>query len=291
MIATIKNEALSVGADTLGAELQWIKSANGIDYLWDGNPEYWNGRAPILFPFVGSLRNGRAASALGDIVLPIHGFARTSEWELEHSETQTIVFRLCSDESTKKGYPYDFEIRVIYTLVKNSVTTKIKIKNTGKHNMPFCVGGHPGFNVPLIDGESFTDYIIEFEKAEIADCPFVDLEKGIILTERRRVLEHQKSFNLAHNLFYNDALIFDNLLSRRVSLLSKKSGHGVMMDFHSMDYFAVWSPIKHSPFVCLEPWTGMATLQSEDNIFEHKLGMRLLAPGEEDSVSFTVTVF
>ena len=291
MLVTIKNSRLSIGADTYGAELNFLRSADGIDYLWDGKPEYWSGRAPILFPFVGRLRNGRASSAMGDVVLPIHGFAQSCEWEPEKVSPDSMTFKLCSNEQTRTGYPYDFTVYVSYYLSENSLTTEIKVVNAGSTVMPFCTGGHPGFHVPLIEGENFTDYIIEFEKSETADCPFVDMSCGLILNKTRRVLDNQKSFRLEHGIFDNDALIFDKLLSRSASLLSTKSGHGVKMDFDGMKYFAVWSAVKPAPFVCLEPWTGMATTESEDDVFENKRGMRLLEPGEEDTVSFKVTVF
>ncbi|HCA28988.1 MAG TPA: protein lacX [Ruminococcaceae bacterium] len=291
MITMIKNSTLKVSADSLGAELKTIESSDGVNYLWNGNPEYWMGRAPILFPFVGALRNGRAISAGGEITLPRHGFARSMDWTLENAEHDNMTFLLRSNQQTNQNYPYDFTLRVGYILIDNAVKTEFRVCNTGDAQMPYCVGGHPAFNIPLVHGESFEDYIVKFEELENADCPYVDLETGIILDERRTILKNQDQIRLHHDLFTQDALVFDNLKSRSVKLYSEKSGRGVQMDFHGMDYFAVWSPVKESPFVCLEPWTGTVTLESEDDIFEHKRGIRLLQPGEESIVSYTVTFF
>ena len=292
MLTKIQNSTITVTADTKGAELQSVVGSNGISYLWDGNPQYWSGRAPLLFPFVGSVRDGIAHSDAGDITLPRHGFARKLDWELEKADDQSMTFRVASSEETLKNYPYPFEARVCYSLGDSSVTTSFTVRNTGKTSLPFCFGGHTGFHVPLVEGEAYDDYIIEFTQKETADCPQNNLSTGLIADgKRNRFLSDKKSFRLNHVLFRGDALIFDRLKSRSALLYSEKSGRGVRVDFQEMEYFAVWSPFADSPFVCLEPWTGMCTLESEDDVFEHKLGIRRVEPGKEETVSFTVTVF
>ena len=291
MITEIKNESVKISVNSFGAELYSIEAPDGTSYLWDGKPEFWKGRAPILFPFVGALRGGTAHSKMGDIVLPRHGLARSAEWTLESQTKDSLTYLLNSTSESKKNYPYDFSLRVRYKIENSIVTTEFHVRNTSGCDMPYCVGGHPAFHIPLVKGEEFTDYIVEFEKPETADCPNVDMEAGLILNNRYHFLKNERAFRLNHDLFRKDALVFDDLKSRSVKLFSEKSGHGVQMSFEGMNYFAVWSPVNDSPFVCLEPWTGTATLESEDDIFEHKRGIHMLKPGEEDTVSFTVKIF
>ncbi len=57
MTIELKNEYLTVQFKTLGGQLTSIKDKDGIEYLWQADPNYWNGQAPILFPICGSLRN------------------------------------------------------------------------------------------------------------------------------------------------------------------------------------------------------------------------------------------
>ena len=292
MLTTIKNSTLTVMADTQGAELHDIEGANGISYLWYGDPAYWHGRAPVLFPIVGGLRNNTADSAAGKITLGRHGFARHSEWKLESSDDQSMTYVLKSDEAILKQYPFPCEAHVQYTLGDHSLTEMFTVLNTGNCTLPFCFGGHPAFRVPLVEGEEYDDYLIEFEQPETADCPQPDLSDGLIdAGKRNRMITNKKTFRLNHVLFRGDALVFDQLKSRSVKLYSEKSGRGVRVDFKGMDYLGIWSPFKDSPFVCLEPWTGMCTLKSEDDVFEHKIGMKKLAPGEKQTLSFTITVF
>lgn len=292
MLTTIQNTTIRATVSDRGAELQSVESAEGVSYLWNGDPAHWSGRAPILFPCVGALRGDRADSEAGEIRLPKHGFARKRDWSLEKQAEDSVTYLLESDDETRAGYPYDFALRARYTLGDHSVTTTFLIKNTGERVMPFCIGGHPAFHVPLAGGEEFEDYSLEFEQPETADCPLIDMQHCLLIdTARNRVLTESRILPLNHVMFRGDALVFDRLKSRRVRLFSRKSGRGVRMDFEGMDFFAVWSPIEDGPLLALEPWTGTGTQVSEDDIFEHKQGMRILQPGQEDTVSFTVTVF
>ena len=51
----IKNENLEVVIRSLGAEIISMKDKDGNEYLWQGNPAYWDGQAPNLFPYIGRM--------------------------------------------------------------------------------------------------------------------------------------------------------------------------------------------------------------------------------------------
>ncbi len=292
MLTTLKNAYITATADTHGAELHSLVSREGISYLWSADPRYWGYHAPTLFPNIGRLREDAAMSAAGPVHLPKHGIARTADWTLLEAEEASVCYQLESDEKTRAQYPFDFQLRLTYRLHGPSITTAYMVKNTGDKNMPFTIGGHPAFAVPMAEGDRFEDYAVSFAYPETADLPQVDMTQGLIIGSiRNRFLTNTKTFTLNHVLFRGDALLFDRLRSRSLQLYSMRSGRGVQMDFEGMDYLAIWSPDQDAPFVCLEPWTGTATQREEDDVFEHKQGMRILAPGEETEVSFTVTVF
>ena len=292
MLTTLKNGRLTVTADTRGAELQTIDKDGGPSYLWSGDPAFWAFHAPTLFPIIGALRGGRALSAGGEISLPKHGFCRTAEFALEDAGDTFVTYRLTDSDATRNGYRCAFCLWVRSSLDGASVETRDTVTNRCAQALAFLLGGHPAFRVPLSEGETLEDYLVEFPEKETLDCPQVELGSGLIMdTVRNRFLTDRSSFALNHVLFRGDALIFDDLRSRSVSMRSVKSGRGVRLDFPDMPYLAIWTPVVDSPFVCLEPWTGMGTRVSEDDRFEHKLGAKILKPGEEQSLAFTITVF
>ena len=281
---------LHVEADSFGAQLMSIK-LDGREYLWQGDPTWWGKRAPVLFPMVGSLRNNTARCANGDCNMARHGIARIVEHEIVAVGDDFVTFMIESNEESKKLYPFDFVLRITYRVGDdNSLKQEFVIENTGDVLLPFAVGGHPAFNVPLCEGESFEDYSINFTRTWDCASP-VSTEEGLIDTEfTSDLLNGEKSIALEHSLFDEDAMIFIDVPDNTVEL-SGPSGHGVRVVHEGFKYLGIWSALGDAPFVALEPWTGHATACNEDDVFEHKAGMTLLAPGRSKRLSFTMKFF
>ena len=54
----LENAFLKVEIDTFGAEIKSVMSKeNNREYMWYGNPKFWGRTSPVLFPFVGSLKD------------------------------------------------------------------------------------------------------------------------------------------------------------------------------------------------------------------------------------------
>lgn len=291
MIIQIGDQTGSAQIDSLGAQLLSLKNASGTEFLWQGDPAYWGGRAPILFPMVGALRDGKTIIDGRKYEMNRHGFARAMEFTVQSSTATSAVFSLRASDETRKQYPFDFELIVTYRFQSCALTTEFHVSNLGKQPMPFAVGGHPGFLCPLTKDENFEDWVIEFEQNETVDCPQLDINSGLInFNKRVPFLNNEKTILLKHSLFDHDALVFDSLKSKKVKLFSSKSGSGLQMDFTGFDYFGIWSAVNNAPFVALEPWTGCATAEDEDDDFYHKRGMTLLQPDQSTMHSFTVTI-
>ena len=245
-----------------------------------------------FFPMVGALRKGRTIIDGRIYEMPQHGMARRREFSLlSHTETEA-VFSLRADELTKEQYPFDFELQIVYRAEGSSLVTLYRVFNRGSEPMPYAIGGHPAFNVPLDEGECFEDYVLEFEKEETASCPAVDIKESLIdpshMTER---LHASRTIPLTHDLFYGDALVFEGLASHTATVRSKKSGHGVTMEFSSFPMIGVWSACNDGPFVALEPWCGCATRTDENDEFTKKRWMRTLPAGQMEEFSYTVSIF
>jgi galactose mutarotase-like enzyme len=289
---TLKNNELITEFDTFGGQLTSIKNGAGTEYLWQGDKAYWSGQAPVLFPIVGSLR-GKNASIGGNKVCHMerHGLVRKLEFEMVKTTDDSISFVICSDEKTHELYPYDFKLTIQYILNRNSIATKYTVANQSNEVMPFQIGGHPGFNCPLSNNERFEDYVVEFEHVETADCPTPVPSSGLVdVSHRTRILDNSNTIKMNHDLFKTDALIFDQLKSRKAKLYNPMTGRGVQLSFADFDNLLVWSSANDGPFVALEPWSGLSTCSDENDVFEEKRGVHLLPAGKSDSLFYTITI-
>lgn len=287
---TLTSGKLDVTFKTKGGTLKSIRDKNGLEYLWQGDPAYWSGQAPILFPICGSLRHDTAAIG-GSMTthMPRHGIIRKKEFTMEKKTDDSITFSITSDREMLEQYPYDFKVSEIFHLAGNVITVCYRIENTGTKNMPFFVGGHPAFRCPLEDGESFEDYHLIFPEKETCATSQA-LPDGLQdLSVRTPLLEDTSDLPLSYSYFEHDVRALDTLKSRSVKLVSSKSGKGIQLDFEDFPYLLLWNN-KHGHFLAMEPWTGLSTTTDEDDVFEHKKNVQFAAPGEAKEYSYRITV-
>ena len=112
---TLKNEFLTASFNEVGAELKSLVFG-GKEYIWEGRSEIWAGSCPILFPICGGLKDDKYTFNGKEYTLQKHGYARFKTFEIENKTDTSVVFLHKSDDETKKSFPFDYELRVIYTL-------------------------------------------------------------------------------------------------------------------------------------------------------------------------------
>lgn len=289
MKVTLENDICKVECLQEGAMLHSLVK-NNTEYLWQGDKNYWGGQAPVCFPIVGVLKNGKAKAFGRECNMSRHGVARINPFEIKEQGTNFVTFVQNSTDKTKSQFPFDYSLEIKYTLNADTVTTEYTVINTGDEKLPFAVGGHPAFNCPLCDDEEFEDYSVKFDKVLTKKCLRPDVNTGLVDTSKRfSALENTDEIKMAHNLFVDDAMVFDNMDAKSVSLIGKK-GKGVRVEYQDFDNILVWSSANGGPFVALEPWTGISTCLDEDEIFENKRGITVLEPNEQASFKFKITL-
>ncbi len=288
---TIENQQLSLTVDSLGAQMLHLQSADHTEYLWQGDPQYWGDRAPNLFPFIGRLTNN-SYKYLGKVYpMGIHGFAAGKEFSpVTHTQT-AVTLELRSDPQIAESYPFAFVLQITYALQADTVAITFHVENQGANTMPFGIGGHPGFRVPLQDGECFEDYYLEFgtpcQPDRVGFTPAVYLNGH----DEAYPLREDKFLDLRHDLFDEDAIILKNM-AREVTLRSKKSGRGVQVSYADLPYLGIWHwPKTHAPYVCIEPWSSLPSRQDVVEEFTCKSDLLQLAPGNTYETTWTIRIF
>ncbi len=289
MLVMIQNEHICVTVDTLGAQMLSIRSAEGIEYLWQGDRKYWSDRAPVLFPFIGRLTENSYLYRGRRYTMEIHGFASKMDFEPVEQGYDYLVLELKSTMVTIARYPFDFTLRVIYALNRNKIEVVYQVENRGDRYMPFGIGGHPGFRVPLLPDEKFEDYELEFTHACRPDR--VGFTPEVYLSGQDEPYPFEKRLDLRHDLFDEDAIILKNM-DKEITLRSMVSHRGVCISYPDMSYLGIWHrPKTDAPYVCIEPWTSLPSRQDVVEDFGCKSDMLQLPPKKSYENQWTITVF
>lgn len=283
MEITLKNENCTAKVISKGAELKSLV-VNGRELMWRADPAFWGKTSPLLFPMIGTLKDGKTLINGEQFSITKHGFARDLELIPETISDESVMFSLTQNDYTKKMYPFDFTFSVCYTLKQDGIDVTYHVRNDSESDMPFCIGAHPAF---ATDGD-MTDYRLEFQQRETAAVPNYNLENGLHEENNRRsLLKNESVLPLSHEMFYSDVCYFDKVASRSVKLLNKDNS-GVRVDFPDFTSLGVWQA-KDAPFLCIEPWCGSADFDDCTGIFCEKRGIEILKPKQEKSYRYSIT--
>lgn len=288
---TLHSDRLTVVISPLGAEVQSMTTPSGTELMWQADKAIWGRHAPLLFPIIGRLRNQKYKLGERTIHISQHGFGRDSLFTVVRSSETEAVFALEDSETTRAVYPFSFRLEIAYTLEGGALKKTHTVTNRSGEVMPYEVGGHDGYATTLLPGESMEDYAIFFPgQTEIH--PF-GMDEALALTPEKL------TYSLTDGLLPMplevcglDTVVLENLPVNRVTLLNRKNPIRLTVDFAEFPYLGIWTkPVPGgSNYICIEPWSTLPECSFVGPALTDKQGIRLLQPGESESLSYTVTV-
>lgn len=284
---TISSGALSAQVDPLGAQLSVLRDSAGRELLWDGNPAVWNGRAPLLFPIVGTLAGGVYRVADKSYALPRHGFARHKPFEVLSTSPAAASLRLRADDQTLVVYPFHFQLQVRFEVADATLTVTSSVTNEGDAPMPASFGYHPAFRWPLPFGSARALHAVEFDVEEPEPIRRLD-SAGLLTSVRYPTPIHARRLLLHDELFADDAVILDAVRSRGVSY-GANTGPRLTIRFPDTPYLALWSK-PGAPFICIEPWHGIADPVGFAGDFRDKPGVFMVPPHAQREIRMQVAL-
>jgi galactose mutarotase-like enzyme len=282
MDTLLKSGELELTTSTKGAEIMsCIK--DGIEYIWHGDPSYWGRRTPILFPFVGQVRNKTYRYQEQSYPMGQHGFARDMEFSIKELGQDHITYVLTENEETLKVYPFRFILEVSYRIVRNEVTVDWTVRNPAEENLYFSIGGHPAFMCPIDGRGDWSSYRIRFAKNTdpLSDLTIRPITTGgNVGSETKTLPLTDGCLTPSDALFSGDALIAEDFQTDRISLLDPDGKEYLIVIFDT-PLVGVWSPVgKHAPFVCIEPWCGRTDADDFEGSLEDRVYGNTLHPQE-----------
>lgn len=271
---TIGNRLLTAVIAAKGAEIQSLVPSGGTDVMWAGDAEIWPWHAPNLFPIVGALANDELVHDGVRYPMKQHGFLRHSLCEVIEAGTDSCAFRLVDNPGSREQYPFAFDLEIRYRVEGDRLDCVFSLHNPGDVPLYASIGAHPGFRRPLGGTPRHADVVL-FDKPEPA--PIRRLGGRTIAPERLPTPVDGRVLRLDDSLFDADAVIFDQLKSRKITY-GAPGGPAVEISFADFPDLGIWAKPGISPFVCLEPWQGMASPAGFEGEFAQKPGVVALAP-------------
>lgn len=257
---TIENDILTLTATEHGAELYDLrrKAAPAVPLLWDGKPEFWTRRAPILFPWCSKVEDGwYELNGVRYEAKQQHGFIRDSDFVLKEQTADSVTFRLEYPGSmTCWPWPFTFEVR--HKLLKNVVETACVATNLGSSSMPVQLGFHTALRWPFVPERAAEDYFLRFEQSEAPGG-------GSILPLYRSLFEKNRPW------------LDPNPRSKWIQVEERETGDYLRIDTEGYPYVLLWSAKGGPGFLCIEPWSGN---EGPGHDLTKRPGTVLLAPGE-----------
>jgi galactose mutarotase-like enzyme len=264
-----------------GAELFQIKKDKKT-YIWDINQKYWNKTSPILFPIVGSLKNNSYHIKNKTYSLLRHGFARDYMFNLIEKSKNKAVFSLIYNKDTIQIYPFMFELQIIYYVDESGLKINYIVKNLSNQKMPFSIGAHPAFK---IEG-NIEEYSLEFENND--DLIIYHIENDLLNNKTSTITLDNKQLKLNYELFYKDAIVLKNNATSYLKLL-KNNELIFKINFLDFPFLGIWTK-KDAPFICIEPWLGIADNTLTDGDIYKKEGINVLDIESEFLASISIKI-
>jgi aldose 1-epimerase len=203
----------------------------------------------------------------------LHGFIMKKKFDLASSEETdeyskaTFVTKISSDEV--KGYPFDIEVKIVFTLKINELLIEMGGKNTGQVDAPFGIGWHPYFTV----NKKIDDCFLQIPATSILET---DSMKELIPTGK----------HLSNDFGSNSRLIkdvkFDTCFVDLVGQTTIFENIEIFME-ENMKYLQIYTP-ENRQSIAIEP------MSCAPDAFNNQWGLKILNPQKEISYSFGVRI-
>lgn len=283
----IENEVLKVTVTSRGAQvISVVHKADGVEHIWCGDPAVWGGRAPVMFPYAGKLKDGKFTARGKEYTGNQHGFARNMEHTFVSNTGTQLTLELPWSEETYALWPYKFCLRSVFTLRGDTLHHALEVENRDDEDILFGVGYHPGFNVPFDGAHSYTDYEFRFDALE--SPMYLDTSCGGLVSDKHHIFaKNIKAIPLTDTLFDNDSLCMTGLHSSTLGLYEKGSNRAIICNIEAFPYTLIWSKPGVPKFVCIEPWQSIPSRVDDGHAWEEKAAAASAAPGEIWSTCLT----
>ena len=286
----IENEYLKCEIDLHGAEVKsLIRKSDGREMMWCGDPAYWGRTSPVLFPFVGAVKDKTYRYDGKSYIIGQHGFARDKDFIMESQTNTEIWFRLTESEDTLAVYPFRFVLRIGYRVEESTLRVMWEVNNPSEKELWFSIGAHPAFAIPSLQGHSLRLFDQKGKLLKRLENRVFG-KYGCVSYQFDEILLKDGYLPLTESLFDGDALVLEDCQIGRADLLDEDRNMLVSLSFDA-PVVGIWSPPrKNAPFVCIEPWYGRCDAEAYDGELQERDYECMITNGDNFVVNYMITV-
>lgn len=283
---SLSNDELTIEVESLGAELKSVRSGDH-EFMWQGDSKYWGRTSPVLFPFVGSLKDKQFRYKGKTYPMSQHGFARDLEHQLIEKTDNRLLFELRSTEETLARYPMEFVLHIGYELLGNSVKVTWIVSNPSQEDLHFSIGAHPGFNTPA----DKSGYRLYFEGLDEVHYHGNSQTTGLSLREDKVLKLENSRITMTSDFFDTYTYMIENRQTKAVGIEDASGKMFVKVEF-DMPLFALWSKEgANAPFICIEPWCGRCDAEDFAGELQEREYDNVLKKDEVFNSSYLMTFY
>lgn len=288
MLTILENESFSAKISSHGAELYSLyDKVTNIECIWQGDKNYWSWHAPICFPITGRVHNDKYTFEKKEYMLTVHGFARDCDFTLLKKTENSVSYELRYNSETFKKYPFKFSLIIEYKLLNTGISVNYIVNNLEENkDIYFSIGLHTAYNCPLLKTDDLEDYELIFENDE--NCKRYFLVNGILSKKTEDLLNNEHILSLNKEFFARDIVLLKDIKSEYVILKSKKTDAFIKVSYNNFKHIGFWTKPQGAPFICIEPWNGMADIEDEYVDFSEKQDILKLKKQESFECSYKI---
>ena len=287
----LENNKLRIRVCSVGAELQSVYSKElEMEYIWQPGAETFAHHTMLLFPNPGRIAHDRII--VGGKVYPatMHGFANDMEFRLVEHSANKILLELAATDYTRRYFPYEFRLQVVFTLKDDVVEQNFYVINDDRKAVYYCLGANPGFYCPIVLGESGDDYSLVFDTPQNLDREVLEAHTRLLTGNTTPALVGETEIPLDEHFFDDGPRLYCNMNANTITLLSNRSGHFMELGVAGFENLCLWGAPGKMSVICIEPWCGTSDRTDTDHIWENKPGIRRIEVGETGHHKLTFRV-
>jgi aldose 1-epimerase len=217
----------------------------------------------------------------------LHGFVHNIPWAVEnfssdgHESRVALALRVREGHSVHEFLPFDFTIRLIYTLNEQGLHQQISVHNEGKEAMPCLLAFHTTINAPFAVNSQPSDYTFQMtigERWALNErmLPTGEYQALSADEEKMKVGGLSPFFEGMDNHYTSVPQNSRNFMA----LTDAREGIKLVYDVGtSYKQWMIWNNGKTEGFFCPEPQMNLVNAPNVD-LPADQIGLVSLEPGE-----------